>query len=160
MKLNSSVSQIDSKPVIIKPLIGIDNIILGSSKESIFDLLGQPESTNSDEWPDGTISESWLYSASDLTLNFDSDNNYRLSTISTTSKQAELEGLKLIGQNIKPVINNHPSIILDEDLADGVKDYVYPEKEISFWVVNDIIENITLFPEYDKSNDLPVWPVT
>ena len=36
----------------IKPLIGIDNIVLGSSKEALFDLLGQPESSSSDEWPD------------------------------------------------------------------------------------------------------------
>lgn len=145
--------------MLIKPLIGIDNIILGSSKEFVFELLGQPASTNSDEWPDGTISESWLYPASGLTLNFDSDDNYRLSTISSNSKESELEGLKVIGLNINTVIKKHPSIILDEDLTGGVKDYVYPEKEISFWVVNDIIENITLFPEYDKSNDLPVWPI-
>lgn len=146
--------------MLIKPLIGIDNIMLGSSKELVFDLLGQPASTKSDEWPDGTISESWLYPDTGLTLNFDSDDNYRLSTINLTSKEAELEGLKLIGLNISAVIKKYPSIILDEDLAGDVKDYVYPEKEISFWVVNDIIENITLFPEYDKSNDLPIWPVT
>ncbi|MCW8935528.1 MAG: hypothetical protein OQK98_12455 [Gammaproteobacteria bacterium] len=146
--------------MILKPLIGIDNIILGSSKQSIFELLGQPESTNSDEWPDGTISESWLYLDSGLTLNFDSDNNYRLSTINTTSRQAELEGLKLVGKNINSIIDKHSSIILDEDLSESVKDYVYPEKEISFWVVNDLIENITVFPEYDKSKDLPIWPVT
>jgi len=146
--------------MMLKPLIGIDNIILGSSKEVIFNQLGQPASTKSDEWPDGTISESWLYPDTGLTLNFDSDNNYRLSTISTDSKQAELDGLSLISQNINSIIDNHPSIILDEDLDNGVKDYVYPENEISFWVVNDIIENITLFPEYDKSNDLPVWPIT
>jgi len=145
--------------MIIKPQIGIDNIILGSSKESIFDQLGQPDTTKSDEWPDGTISESWLYSDLGLTLNFDSDDDYRLSTISSISKKAELEGLTLIGLNINTVIKKYPSILLDEDLNNGVKDYVYPEKEISFWVVNDIIENITLFPEYDKSNDLPVWPV-
>ena len=146
--------------MILKPLIGIDNIVLGSSKKVIFDLLGEPDSTSSDEWPDGTISESWLYSESNLTLNFDSDDNYRLSTMSSNSKEAEFEGLKLIGLNINTLIKSHPSIILDEDLTGGVKDYVYPEKEISFWVVNDIIENVTLFPEYDKSNDLPVWPVT
>jgi len=146
--------------MIIKPLIGIDNVTLGSPKQTIFDILGQPDSTNSDEWPDGTISESWLYPKLSLTLNFDSDDNYRLSTINSTSNDAELEGLRLIGLNINTLINSHPSITLDEDLGNNVKDYVYPEKEISFWVVNDIIENITLFPEYDKSNDLPIWPVS
>jgi len=146
--------------MIIRPLIGIDNVRLGSSKQSIFDILGQPGSTKSDEWPDGTISESWLYPNLSLTLNFDSDDNYRLSTINLTSNEAEFEGLKLVGLNINTLIEKHPSIILDEDLGNNVKDYMLPEKELSFWVVNDIIENITLFPEYDKSNDLPIWPVT
>lgn len=146
--------------MIIKPLTGIDNVTLGSSKQSVFDLLGQPDSIKSDEWPDSTISESWLYLSSGLTLNFDSDDNYRLSTINLTSSKAELEGLKLIGLNINTLIESHPSIILDEDLGNNVKDYIYPEKELSFWVVNSVIENITLFPEYDKSNDLPIWPVS
>jgi len=146
--------------MIIRPLIGIDNVLLGSSKQSIFDILGQPDSTKSDEWPDGTISESWLYPKLCLTLNFDSDDNYRLSTINLTSNEAELEGLKPVGLNINTLIEKHPSIILDEDLGNNVKDYMLPEKELSFWVVNDVIENITLFPEYDKSNDLPIWPVS
>lgn len=146
--------------MIIKPLIGIDNIILGSSKEIIYNLLGQPDSTNSDEWPDGTISESWLYTSAGLTLNFDSDDHYRLSTINSNSKETKLEDVKIIGLDINTLIKNHPAIILDEDLTDGLKDYLYPEKEISFWVVNNIIEHVTLFPEYDNSTNLPIWPVT
>lgn len=146
--------------MLIKPLIGIDNITLGSTKQIVFDLLGQPDSTSSDEWPDGTLCESWLYPELGLTLNFDSDNDYRLSTLNSFSKDVELEGLKLIGLNINSLLNNHPSIILDEDLGNDIKDYIFPEKEISFWVVKNIIENITIFPEYDKLNDLPIWPVS
>lgn len=143
----------------IKPLIGIGKITLGSSKEVIINLLGNPDLTKSDEWPDSTISESWHYPDLGVVLNFDSDDNYCLSTITTTSKEVELEGLKPIGLKIDKVIECMPSVILDEDLTGGVRDYVYPDKEISFWVVNNIIENITLFPEYDKSNDTPIWPI-
>ncbi len=146
--------------MLIKPLIGIDNIILGSSKEVIFELLGQPNSSNSDEWPDGTISESWIYTASGLTLNFDSDDHYRLSTINSISKETKLDDLNIIGLNINTLIKDQPTIKLDEDLTGGVKDYIHPEKEISFWVVNNIIENITIFPEYDNSSNLPIWPLT
>ena len=153
-KLNKAMNNI------IKPLIGVNNILLGSSKELIYNLLGQPDTTKSDEWPDGTISESWIYTSTGLTLNFDSDDHYKLSTINSSSKETELDNLKIIGIDINKLIKVHPTIILDEDLTSGVKDYLYPEKEISFWTVNNIIEHITLFPEYDKSTNLPIWPVT
>lgn len=141
----------------IKPLIGIDNILLGSSKESVFDLLGEPHSSNSDEWPDGTISEAWLYPERGLILNFDSDTDYRLSTITITTKDAELDDIKPIGLAISILLEKIPSIVIDEDFDDQVKDYVWQEKEISFWAVNDVIEHITLFPEYGEDNN-PVWP--
>jgi len=141
----------------IKPLIGIDNIVLGSSKEALFDLLGEPESSSSDEWPDGTISEAWKYPGLGIVLNFDSDTDYRLSTITVTAKDAELDDIKLIGSDINTLINILPTIVLDEDLSETVKDYVCQEKEISFWTVNGVIEHITLFPEYTADN-LPIWP--
>jgi hypothetical protein len=142
----------------IKPLIGIDNIILGSSKEAIVTRLGNPDSTSSDEWPDNTISETWLYPKMGVQLNFDSDDNYCLSTITTTSKNVVLEGINPVGLNINTIIEQIPAIELVEVLEGNVKDYVYPEKEISFWVVDDIVENLTLFPEYDKITDAPIWP--
>lgn len=141
----------------IKPLIGIDNIMLGSSKEALFNLLGEPESSSSDEWPDGTISEAWMYPEPGITLNFDSDTDYRLSTITVTAKDAELDDIKPIGLNINTLIEKLPTIVLDEDLSDTMKDYVCPEREISFWVVNSVIEHVTLFPEYGADN-MPIWP--
>jgi len=141
----------------IKPLIGIDDIVLGSSKEALFDLLGEPESSSSDEWPDGTISEAWKYPDIGIVLNFDSDTDYRLSTITVTAKDAELDGIKPIGSDIKILINKFPTIVLDEDLSETMKDYVCQEREISFWTANGVVEHVTLFPEYGTDN-LPIWP--
>jgi len=143
----------------IKPLIGIDNIVLGSSKQALFDLLGEPDSSSSDEWPDGTISEAWKYPGLGIVLNFDSDTDYRLSTITVTAADAELNDIKPIGLNIDTLIERLPTIVLDEDLSDTVKDYVCPEREISFWTVNGVIEHITLFPEYGVDN-FPIWPAS
>ena len=148
------------KPVMVKPLIGFGDILLGLTKEKVFDLLGHADSSLSDEWPDGTISESWQYPALGLVLNFDSDTNYRLSTITVTSASAELDELKIIGTNVQALIEKYPAIIVDEDIDNSVKDYLDPDKEISFWVVNDLIEHITLFPEYDSVTDEPVWPIS
>ena len=141
----------------IKPLIGFDNIVLGSTKEVILNLLGQPESYNSDEWPDGTISEAWSYPTLGFVLNFDSDTDYRLSTITITATSAEMDDIKPIGLNINVLIEKLPSIVLDEALSETVKDYVCQEREVSFWAVNDVVEHITLFPEYSPDN-LPIWP--
>lgn len=141
----------------IKPLVGIDHIVLGSTKQTLFDLLGEPESSSSDEWPDGTISEAWMYPALGIVLNFDSDTDYRLSTITITAQDAELDDIKPIGLNINTLIKKLPSLVLDEDLSESIKDYVCPDREISFWVVNNVIEHVTLFPQYGADN-MPIWP--
>ncbi|MDH5484258.1 MAG: hypothetical protein OEY43_03390 [Gammaproteobacteria bacterium] len=143
----------------IKPMMGVENILLGTSKEAIIKLLGNPDLSRSEEWPDNTISETWTYSTMGLQLNFDSDDNYCLSTITLTSKDVVLEGIRPIGLDINRLIEQLPSIILEQDFEANAKDYIYPEKEISFWVVDDIVENLTIFPAYDKITDAPIWPL-
>ena len=142
----------------IRPLIGIGNAVLGSTKEEVIGLLGKPTSKKIDDWPDDTKSENWVYQDLGLELSFDSEDGYVLSTITTTSKSAILNGVCPIGLSINRVIEVMPSIELDEDFDSGLQDYVYPSKEISFWVINGIVRNLTVFPEYDKERDRPIWP--
>ena len=142
----------------IQSLLGIGNITFGSTKDEIQNILGKPSSIQIDEWPDQTKSETWLFEKPGLELAFDEEDNYRLGTITTTSREAVLENIKPIGLNINAIIKYIPSVILEEDLGGKVKNYIYPKKEISLWVINDIVKNLSLFPEYDETNEFPIWP--
>ena len=142
----------------IIPLVGIDDIILGSTKEEIANLLGEPDAKEQDEWPDDTLSETWSYQDMGLELNFDSEDGYRLTTITTTSSGASLEGINPIGLEEKKFVELLPLVKLDDDFEENGKGYIYPEKEISFWVLDGVVVNLTLFPEYDKTGNIPIWP--
>ena len=137
---------------------GIGNIILGSTKEEIVNLLGEPDETSQDEWPDQTISDTWSYHELKMELSFYSDSNYCLTTITTTSDNVEFEGIKPIHLKEQQLVESFPSIVLDEDFEENGKDYIYPEKEISFWVVDGVVDNLTVFPKYDKTGNIPIWP--
>ncbi len=38
------------------------------------------------------------------------------------------------------------------------KDYILPEHELSFWIVDGMVDNISIFPEYDETRDVFIWP--
>ena len=142
----------------IIPLVGIDDIILGSTKEEIANLLGEPDAKEQDEWPDDTLSETWSYQDMEVELIFGSEDGYRLTTITTTSNKASLDGINPINLAEKKLVELLPLVKLDDDFEENGKGYIYPEKEISFWVLDGVVVNLTLFPEYDKTGNIPIWP--
>lgn len=144
----------------IIPLVGIDNIVFGSSRDEIKKLLGEPTTTIKHEWPDDTDTESWIYEALGLELNFGSDEDYRLTTITTSSPDATLDGVQPVGLAEEKLKELLPAVKLDDDFDENGKDYFYPEKEISFWILNDKVFNLTLFPEYDENGEEAIWPPT
>jgi len=51
-----------------------------------------------------------------------------------------------------------PKVILDEDFEENGKCYVYTNKEITFWVSDGIVDSLTIFPEYNSTGEIPIWP--
>ena len=144
----------------ILPHVGIENVVLGSTKEAIRALLGEPDNIEHDVWPDDTQSETWAYEDMGFELGFNSEDGWKLGVITTTSSAASLEGVKPIGLEENELTKLLPGVKLDEDFKESGKDYIYPEKEISFWIADGLVVNITVFPEYDKTGNIPIWPET
>lgn len=136
----------------IKPKIGIDHICLGMSMDEVRNLWGQPESIKrffplKDRSEDNSVN--WEYSnATDLS--FDNDDNFLLGCITTRSENASLEGMTFIGENIDDLKSKYPNIKLDDDFEENGQDYVLSELKLSFWIIDEIVDSITIFPEYVK----------
>jgi hypothetical protein len=128
----------------IKPLIGLSDILLGMSRDSIKNLLGEPKSTRYfSPLSDNDKAEIWLYS-NGIELYFSADENYLLSTIIVESNVSKLDNFDWIGVSEKELKLKFPQIEAIDNFEDFGKDYILPNKEISFWVVEGRVRNLTI----------------
>ena len=152
------------QPIIIKPHKGIEGLPLGIERSEVIDILGKPEDRSKMGFPDGSYDEDWEYLQLHLQLTFSSDDNWLLGVITVESEKAELAGHHLIGLDEMAFLKtlrqaNIGPAVLDDDFKDlGSKDYVCGKLGLSFWVQDGIVTSITIFPKYDKSGNVPLWP--
>jgi len=149
------------KPLELLPFVGIEGLPLGVSKSHVIGVLGNPTEVSKDEVPDVEI---WRYPNLGLDLTFSSDDDWLLGTITVESGDALLRGRRLIGLDEKELMIAVEEIeimptVLEDDFEDSC-DYYCERFGLSFWVSDGVVTSITLFPEYDESGDIPVWPST
>lgn len=128
------------------------------SKDEVIDLFGDPEERELDKWSDDSDSETWRFQCKGIELRFDSDDQYLLSTITIENKNAILFGKSPIGKSEEELLECYPDVVLDEDFEEAGKDYIIHEEEVSFWVSEGKVINITLFPQFDESGTTIIWP--
>ena len=144
----------------VLPKIGIDRIRFGMSMNEVRSLWGQPESienfTPLEERPEDR-SVNWEYSNGTV-FSFDSDDDFLLTCISSTSELALVSGLPLVGISIKELGLRYPSLVLDDDFEENGQDHVISELELSVWSFDGVVDSLTIFPEYDESGNSIIWP--
>ena len=83
----------------IEPGNGLGELVFGMSREDVVNLLGEPTEKEkysySEEEDD--LTESWHYDELDLSMSFDEEFDYCLSTISVSSNEYNLGGKELFG---------------------------------------------------------------
>ena len=141
----------------ILPTVGLGEIRLGSSREAIEQLLGLP-----DEIELHAEYEVWRFGAY-FDLTFSAEVDYLLSCITTNNEAALLGGELIIGLTEAELLERFPFFCLDEDLDHAEanpdeKDYICVERELSVWLVDNKVLNVSLFPAFDASGQQPKWP--
>jgi len=128
----------------IKPLIGLNDILFGMNRDSIKNLLGEPKSTRDfSPLSDNDKAEIWLYS-NGIELYFSADENYLLGTITVESNISILDNFDCIGVSEKELKLKFPQIETIDNFEDFGKDYLLPNKEISFWIVDGRVRSLTI----------------
>lgn len=96
-------------------------------------------------------------------LTFSADDEFLLGSITFFSKDFLLKGISLIGlpeaEFLRKGTNIYPDLRLDDDFIDqNAKDYISISNGLTFWIQDGVVENISIFPDYEDDNDTPIWP--
>ena len=135
------------------PKVGLDNILLGMNRSQARSVLGEPMSIEHD--PD---EEHWHYEQG-IELTFQKDYLYLLGSITISSASAELDSMQIVGLSEEGLLRRFPFFSIDDDFEElGSKDYLSSEKELSVWLSDGVVSNITIFPEYEETGEIPIWP--
>ena len=144
----------------IKPKIGIDSIKLGMTKSQVISSWGEPQKKenrfpNKEDLAENV--ETWFYS-SGVELDFRAEDKFVLSSITVFSQKAIYRSVHPIGLDKDELIEKLPELKLDDDFEENGCNYVDCDNELSFWISDGKVENITIFPAYDISGNNPIWP--
>ena len=150
--------------IIIEPLIGINGLQLGKDMSDVVDIIGEPDERSSRQFPDESEDKTWEYSNIGLSLTFSSDDDWKLGVITVEAADAELSGHCFIGLEEKVFLDQIEEAritptVLDDDFRElGSKDYKCDRLGLSFWIQDGKVSSITIFPKYDESGEVPLWP--
>lgn len=144
----------------ILPKIGIDKIKLGMSMNQVRSILGDPDNIETfipiEERPeDRTID--WFYG--DIEYSFNSEDEFLLGSIQCSCSKLTLNNLSIIGMSAKELKIRFPTAKLDDEFDFDIDEYRHPELQLSFWVKDNIVYLVTVYPEYNKEGTKVIWPL-
>jgi hypothetical protein len=145
---------------------GIGTLMFGSTREQVKQILGEPSEVEkySLSEVDSDNTEAWHYDEHDLSLSFDEENDFRLSSIAISGEGYTLEGQPLIGRK-KPEVfeqfkaNKWGEPEEDEEVRKESGDcclYHIDDSSMSLWFENDELTEVQIGPFY--KNEEIVWP--
>jgi hypothetical protein len=138
---------------------GLGSLTFGASREQVLALLGEP--SERDKYTlselDNDETEAWHYDDLDLSLSFDEENNWRLSSIAVSSDDYTLDGEALIGKNKTEVVDffvskGYDTIEEDEEVKrdSGDNCLLHVDKaSVSLWFENEELTEMQIGPYFN-----------
>ncbi|MEG3768842.1 hypothetical protein [Alteromonas sp. 14N.309.X.WAT.G.H12] len=144
----------------IQPHIGINGLLFGMNMAQVRSIAGQPPhidyfipiQSNPEE-----RDVIWSYE-NGLELSFSSDDDFLLTTFTSSSRIIKLENKLIVGRPITELQTEFPQLILEEDFEETGQNYELTHLGVSFWVVDDIVCNVLFFPKYTSDGQSIIWP--
>ena len=135
--------------MIVIPLKGMDIVRFGDLNSDIESRLGTPDYVKNPGAKDGVSSEVYIYKTLGLELYFDEDSKFGLWGIITTNRSATLYDVKPIGLTENELLTAFPGIEVEVD--DGCyREFYFPQKEISFILINGVVAKLAINPDLDN----------
>jgi hypothetical protein len=148
----------------IIPGKGIGQIKLGMEKETVKDLLGEPEETEEHIYPEGDKSVTFSYAEEGFDLTFESANDNRLSYLSFFTENFHILDAIRIGQKKEEVLKtlkemnfSKPQIEDYEDDFPGNELVFLKSENLNLWFSRDVLDEIQVGPLW-KDDETPIWP--
>jgi len=144
----------------IKPKIGVAEVYFGQTMAEVRAIWGDPESIDTffplEENPEDRNVD-WYFSPG-IELSFDSEDNFRLTSITCESNICVYNKLPIIGISVSELKLRFPSVKLNDEFYFAIDEYRHPESEMSLWVQNGVVTAVTIYPKYTKDGKEIVWP--
>lgn len=146
---------------------GLSDVKFGISKQDLIQLVGKPndkELYDASDEDDGYLTETWHYDEDEFSVSFDEEDDWKLTTISTSNNNVELFDEKLIGLPLnevtqflssKKIGNNTLDDFSNENQNENVLNYI--EASLSLWFIDDKLSEIQWGVLW-KDEDTPLWP--
>lgn len=148
----------------IKPHIGFGKIKFGLTEKQVIQLLGAPShrEVNAEAGePDDVTLE---YEKYGIDLTFAADDESKLGAITFYAKDYVLSGVSFIGVSEKELLSKAQKLGIkdleldfDEDDLDA-KNYSSDEQGLLFWILDGVVDSISILPEYEDNGDDVIWP--
>ena len=138
---------------------GLGDLTFGKSREQVVAILGEP--TEKEKYTlsdlDNDDTEAWHYDNLDLSLSFDEESNWRLSSIAVSSDEYLIDGETLIGKNKGEVVaflidKGWNEIEEDEEVKqeNGSNTLLHVDKaSMSLWFENDELTEMQIGPYFN-----------
>ena len=145
---------------------GLGTLTFGNTRQQVKAMLGEPTDIEkyslSDTDDDST--ESWHYDELDLSLSFDEENDWKLSSIAVSNEEYTLEGISLIGRKKPDVLAEFEKRQWgapeeDEEIREDDPNNCLmhiDKSSMSLWFENDELTELQIGPFY--KNDGILWP--
>lgn len=133
---------------------GLGSLMFGSTRDHVKIMLGKPtdvEKYNLSEL-ENDETEAWHYDELGLSLSFDEENEWLLSSIAISDEECTLDGIKLIGKSKKEVLDefkkhNWGTPEEDEEISEDNPDSCLmhvDQLSMSLWFENDELSEIQI----------------
>jgi len=151
----------------IKAGIGLVNLKFGISREDVKNILGEPDEIEvyDEAEEDESNTESWHYDELELSLRFDDDEDWRLTTLSITSEAYTYEGKTLIGMEKEELLAHLSELKIDDlefedwgtDEDPGHELVISESTGINFWFDGPVLTEVQWNPLFIDDDTLD-WP--
>jgi len=138
---------------------GLGALSFGMSKEQVLALLGEPSEREKYTLSelDSDETEAWHYDDLDLSLSFDEENDWKLSSIAVSSDAYHFDGVALIGKNKEEIIaffanKGMTEIEEDEEVNDDNPDnsLLHIDKaSVSLWFEKNELTEMQIGPYFN-----------
>ncbi len=143
---------------------GLNDVLFGITRETLKKKYGEP--TEVDRYDAGEddeyLTEAWHYDELEISASFDEEDDWRLTTISTSSPTAKLNGKPIIGltmpqlqEIIEPLDLGTVEI---EEMEDDQTLLSVVDSSINFWFEFEKLSEVQWGVLW-KDEDTPKWPV-
>ncbi len=146
---------------------GLGDIKFGMSKEDLIKIVGDPTESdiyNASGEEDGYLTESWHYDDHEFSVSFDQEDNWRLTTISTSSPECKFKDVLPVGKSIDHIMALLADQNMDEPELEDLSDENINQKLLSFlssslnlWFEDDNLTEIQWGVLW-SDEDTPKWP--